>query len=140
MSRSSLVSRTRIALAQCLKAGALAIVVAWTLTAGARSPGDILEADLRAAGAAVRDLRWTETPDHVQTTVADLFPGSTVGVDARGFPARVVITLRALDRNTCLDALARARRIEGKVVIELRGFHSPEDCRQRNDMTWLILP
>lgn len=108
--------------------------------AAARSPADILKADLEAAGATIRDLRWTEPLDDVQKTVATLFAGNSIEVDASRFPARVVVTVRALDRNTCLDISARARRIEGSVVIELRGFASPDDCRERNDMAWLILP
>jgi hypothetical protein len=81
-----------------------------------------------------------EPPDHVQTSVAALFPGNKVDVDATQFPGRVVVTLRAVDRVTCQTASAEARRIEGRVVIELRGFASPGDCGEHNDMAWLILP
>jgi hypothetical protein len=119
---------------------ALGLVTAWTLTSVARTPGDLLKGDLQAAGAAIRALGSNQPLDHVQQTVAELFPGHSIEVDAARFPARVVVTLRALDRNTCLDISAAARRIEGKVVIELRGFASPDECGERNDMAWLILP
>jgi len=100
----------------------------------------MLKTDLQAAGATIRDLGWNEPLNRVQKSVAALFLGNSIDVDASRFPARVVVTLRALDRNTCLNISTGARRIEGKVVIELRGFASPNDCRERNDMAWLILP
>jgi hypothetical protein len=76
----------------------------------------------------------------VQKTVAALFPGNAVDVDATQFPGRVVVTLRGLDRITCMAASASVQRIEGEVVIELRGFASPSECGEHNDMAWLILP
>lgn len=159
MSCLSLVSHTRFESAEPLRSGtarrartsrrplakrftacALAVITAWTLTSVARSPGDILKTDLQAAGAMIRALGWNQPLDHVQKTVAALFPGHSIDVDASRFPARVVVTLRALDRNTCVNISDGARRIEGRVVIELRGFASPNDCGERNDMVWLILP
>ena len=105
-----------------------------------RSPGDMVKADLQAAGATIRDLGINQPANHVQKTVAALFRGHAVDVDATQFPGRVVVKLRALDRVTCLTAATSARRIEGEVVIELRGFASPDECGERNDMAWLILP
>jgi hypothetical protein len=119
---------------------ALALAAGWTFLSGARGPGDTLAAELRAAGAAVRDLGWNRPLDHVQETVAALFAGNPIDVDVSQFPARVVVTLRALDRSTCLSTASAARRIEGSVVIELRGFASPSACGERNDMAWVILP
>jgi hypothetical protein len=126
--------------ARRMTAGALALATALAAMSTARSPGDTLKADLQAAGAAVRGLGMDQPSDHVQKTVAALFPGNAVDVDATQFPGRVVVTLRALDRIACRRASAAARRIEGSVVIELRGFASPRDCGERNDMAWLILP
>ena len=117
-----------------------ALAAAWTFVSGAHSPGDVLRSDLQAAGAAIRDLGWNRPLDHVRQTVAALFRRDAIDVDVSQFPARVVVTLRALDRSTCLSTSSAARRIEGKVVIELRGFASPSDCGERNDMAWLILP
>ena len=130
----------RRSLAKRFTACALALITALTLTSVARSPGEILRTDLQAAGATIRALGWNQPLGHVQKTVAALFPGHSIDVDASRFPARVVVTLRALDRNTCLNISDGARRIEGRVVIELRGFASPNDCGERNDMAWLILP
>jgi hypothetical protein len=126
--------------AQRVTACALALATGWAATSTMPSRGDVLRADLQAAGAAIRDLGLSQPLDHVQKTVAALFPGNTIDVDASQFPGRVVVTLRALDRNTCQTASTAARRMQGKVVIELRGFASPGDCGERNDMAWLILP
>jgi hypothetical protein len=122
-------------------AGALALATALAAMSTVRSPGDMLKADLQAAGAAVREFGMNQPADHVQNRVAALFPGSAVDVDATQFPGRVVVTLRALDRTTCLKmSTPTARRIEGQVVIELRGFTSPSECGEHSDMAWLILP
>jgi hypothetical protein len=126
--------------ARRMTACALALATALAAMSTVRSSGDGLKADLEAAGTAIRELGVGEPPDHVQTSVAALFPGNNVDVDATQFPGRVVVTLRALDRVTCQAASAEARRIEGRVVIELRGFASPGDCGEHNDMAWLILP
>lgn len=115
-------------------------MAAWSLTSAAHSPSEILKADLQTAGATIHNLRWNQPLGQVQKTVAALFSGNSIDVDASAFPARVTVTLHALDRNTCLTTSSAARRIEGKVVIELRGFASPNDCGERNDMAWLILP
>jgi len=126
--------------ARRMAAGALALATALAAMSMVRSPGDVLKADLQAAGAAVRELGINQSPGYVQKTVAAQFSGSVV-VDATQFPGRVVVTLRALDRTTCLKmSTSAARRIEGEVVIELRGFTSPSECGEHNDMAWLILP
>ena len=126
--------------ARRMTAGALALATALAAMSTVRSPGDRLKADLQAAAAAVRGLGMDQPSDQVQKAVAALFPRNAVDVDATQFPGRVVVTLRALDRIACRTASAAARRIEGEVVIELRGFASPGDCGERNDMAWLILP
>jgi hypothetical protein len=126
--------------ARRMAACALALATALAAMSTVRSPSDMLKADLQAAGAAIRELGINQPPDHVQKIVAALFSGNAVDVDATQFPGRVVVTLRSLDRITCLTASAAARRIEGRVVIELRGFASPGDCGERNDMAWLVLP
>ena len=123
-----------------MAACALALATALAVTSMVPSRCDILKADLQAAGAAVRDLGANQPPDHVEKSIAALFPGNAVDVDATQFPGRVVVTLRALDRTMCLAAATSARRIEGDVVIELHGFASADECGEHNDMAWLILP
>jgi hypothetical protein len=34
----------------------------------------------------------------------------------------------------------QARRIDGLVVVNLEGYRSVADCRERNDMTWWLMP
>jgi hypothetical protein len=126
--------------ARRMAACALALATTLAAMSTVRSPGGVVKADLQAAGAAIRELGINQPRDHVQKTVAALFRGHAVDVDATQFPSRVLVTLRALDRITCLTASTSARRIEGEVVIELRGFASPSDCGEHNDMAWLILP
>lgn len=50
------------------------------------------------------------------------------------------MTLHNVDQNTCSDAAAAARRIEGPVVVELENYRSAADCGASNDMTWWIMP
>lgn len=157
MWRMHLDSRTRLAAAGCrcpaahpehaderrvrpMMAGALALATGLAAMSTVRSPGDALKADLLAAGAAIRALGVNQSPARVQKTVAALFPDNAVDVDATQFPVRVAVTLRALDRITCVTAATSVRRIEGDVVIELHGFASPSECGEHNDMAWLILP
>src|SRR5690348_11518921 len=123
-----------------MTACAIALATALAAMSMARSPGEMLKADLQAAGVAVRDLGINQPAAHVQKTVAALFPESAVDVDATQFPSRVIVTLRGIDQITCVTAATSARRIEGEVVIELRGFASPDECGDHNDMAWLILP
>lgn len=52
----------------------------------------------------------------------------------------ITVTLHNVDQNTCSDAAAAARRIEGPVVVELENYRSAADCGASNDMTWWIMP
>jgi len=58
----------------------------------------------------------------------------------RAFRFRSSSRCNGLDRTTCLDAIATARRLEGEVVVELLDYAAPADCRDDNDMTWRFMP
>lgn len=105
-----------------------------------RSPGETIRSDLRNAAADARALPVLATPAEVQEAIAPNFSGYDATVDARGFPSSVAVTLHGLDRASCLDARTAARRLEGRVVVELAGYGSAADCGRNNDMTWRIMP
>jgi len=105
-----------------------------------RSPGTAIRSNLESAASDARALSFMATPAEVQQAIAPDFSGYDATVDARSFPVSVAVTLHGLDRRSCLDAQTAARRLEGRVVVELAGYRSPADCRQHNDMTWRIMP
>jgi hypothetical protein len=105
-----------------------------------QSSGRIIRGDLESAASEARILYFTATPAEVQQAITPYFRGFNTTVDARSFPASVSVTLHGLDRNSCLDASAVARRLEGRVVVNLLGYRSAADCGERNDMTWRIMP
>jgi hypothetical protein len=105
-----------------------------------RSPGAALR---HALGGAALELRhapgtmpapqaWRAMPRHLRHWRAT--------VDPARFPAEIAVTLHGLDLISCRDAVAKARRIEGPVVVELDGYGAPGDCRDDNDMTWRFMP
>lgn len=105
-----------------------------------QSPGQTLRGELAAAAATVRASPASGSADELRRAVQRHFRDQAVRVDPTGFPAHVAVTLYGLDRDTCLDAEATARRIEGLVVVDLQGYRSAADCRDENDMTWRIMP
>jgi hypothetical protein len=120
-------------------AGAL-LLAAQQFALALQTPGELIRDQLGAAGASVRELSWAESPERVQQAVGGHFRGRTVSVNPAQFPAQVAVTLRGLDRATCLDAQAAARRAEGLVVIALEGYGAADDCSDSNDMTWRLMP
>jgi hypothetical protein len=119
---------------------ATAAVGVFTMLAMPERPESVIGGDLAAGASALGGLPADATRDAVRRTLESSFPGHAVSVDPGRFPAAVDVTLRGIDRPTCVSAEASARRIEGKVVIELQGFPSPAACRAANDMTWRFQP
>jgi len=78
--------------------------------------------------------------EKIRQTVERYFHGPKVAVDTAEFPAVVVVTIDGLDRPTCHAAESAARRVERLVVVEIAGYESPGDRRDRNAMTWRVLP
>jgi hypothetical protein len=52
----------------------------------------------------------------------------------------VAVTLSGVSRVECVAAVAQDRRMDGAVVIALQGYPSAENCEQRNDMIWWLMP
>jgi hypothetical protein len=135
---STLQSRTARA------SGALGLLAAAFLGGGLwhalQSPGQTIRNELAAAAADMTTAPANLPVADLKRGVERHFIGEDVTVDPAGFPARVAVTLHGLDRSACLDAASVARRIEGLAVIELQGYRSTQECGERNDMRWQILP
>ena len=104
-----------------------------------RSPGDIIRLELQAA-AAEFDGQLLPTPSAaVLAAMRRDFYFQDVSI-AIASDTTTAVTLHGLARGACIDARAKAKRLEGRSVITLRGFRTAEDCQNMNDMTWWIMP
>lgn len=121
-------------------AGAAAVMAALAFLFGAESPGTAIRSDLSAAAGALDGLPQTASANAVRDTMREAFPGRAISVDATGYPALVAVTLHRIDRRDCEAAAQSARRLEGKVVVELDGYGAAADCVASNDMTWRFMP
>jgi hypothetical protein len=119
---------------------ALAAAAAYQLAIGTQSPGQEIRSELSAAAVAVGAMAANAPAEKISQTVERYFHGRKVAVDTTKFPTAVAVTVDDLDRPACLAARADARRIARLVVVELEGYGAPGDCRDRNAMTWRILP
>jgi hypothetical protein len=117
-----------------------AVFVALAFLFAARSPGDAIHNDLVSGAAALRAIPASASPESVTAALRAALPGRALRIDAAGFPAAVAVTFQDLDWQSCAAAERSARRLEGRVVVELEGFASPADCGDRNDMTWRLMP
>ncbi len=102
--------------------------------------GGAIRGDLAAAAARLKDLPANASAARVAADLRSEFNGEDATVDPSEFPAAVTVTLHALDRASCADARHSARRLEGRVVVELQGYGSGADCGDSNDMTWRLMP
>jgi hypothetical protein len=124
--------------------GAFGLVAAAFLGGGLwharQSPGQAIRTELVAAAADMTSAPANLPPEELKRDVKRHFLGQVVTIDPAGFPAQVAVTIHGLDRDACIDAASVARRIEGLAVIALEGYRSADDCGERNDMRWQILP
>jgi hypothetical protein len=133
-------------LRRTLKTGALALaaavvlVSAYHLAERATGPGRTIRGELLAAAGELGEQVVANPTEDVRREMRRHFREAEVEVDtARSWP-NVLVTLRGLDRAACATVVRDARRMEGTVVVSLDGYRSPADCRERNDMTWWIMP
>jgi hypothetical protein len=119
---------------------AACVVGACAVLFASQSPGAAIRGDLAAAAVTVHGLPASTPADAVERALQSTLGGRLATIDARGFPAVVAVTLRALDRRACVAAEGSARRLEGAVVVELESYRQPADCGKSNDMTWRIMP
>jgi hypothetical protein len=118
----------------------LAALVGLEFLFAARPPGMAIRADLAAGAAALRALPSNASPPRVTAAVRDAIRDRSVQVDPSRFPTAVAVTIQDLDWRSCVAAQDAARRLEGKVVVELQGFASADACRESNAMTWWLMP
>ena len=103
-----------------------------------QSPGQAIRSALAGAAAEVQSPRVQPT-DAVRQAIVRHFHNYTAILDAAAWP-QIAVTLHGLDMTTCRDAQSVARRSEGLVVVQLEAYRNATDCRDRNDMTWHIMP
>jgi hypothetical protein len=116
----------------------LALGAGLELHAALESPGVRIRGELKAAAgdlASAPAMRSTI----VLARVRDEFGDRDVSIDAGSWPV-VSVTIHGVDAATCRDAMAKADRIEGLVVVALDHRGAAEECRGTNDMTWRIMP
>jgi len=126
----------RIARELAAAGGMVAVLAVLT---GAALPNAALHSDLAAGAAALRALPLTASRDDAASALLAAFRGRAATVDTASFPGVVEVTVRGLDRQSCAAATA-ARRLEGKVVVELAGHEAPADCGDDNVLTWRFMP
>ena len=113
--------------------GAAELTVAWFET-----PGQAIRGQLTAVAAEAR-LELGRSAPEVLSAVQDRLVGMDATVDVSPWP-QLLVTLRSIDRDTCIEAQSTAGRMEGMVVVELESQRLPQDCREQNDMRWRIMP
>ena len=118
----------------------LVLAASHQLSLALESPAQRITRQLTAAAAEVAALPWNHSSERVQRAVGWNFSSRAARVDATRFPTEVAVTLPGLDRDTCVEATAQARRIEGLVVVALEGYGSAQNCRDDNTMVWHIMP
>lgn len=117
-----------------------ALLTAYRLFILLEPPGVAIRGELRAAASEMRTQLVLEPGPRVVAAMRRDFAGRDVSIATSPASSILVVTLHDLDRGTCVDAVAKARRIDGQVVVLLQGYGSPEDCGSRNEMTWRIMP
>jgi hypothetical protein len=103
-----------------------------------QSPGEAIRESLVAAADEMLVPATAQPNRSALVAVGSHFgPGATVAAEL--WP-HVTVTLHDVDRATCVDAAAAARRIERLVVVQLEKYSNPAECGASNDMTWWIMP
>jgi hypothetical protein len=104
------------------------------------APGDAIRGELQGAAAEMRGQVVLAANPAVLAAMRRHFSEQDVTIAKSPAASIVAVTLHGLDREACVEAAAKARRIDGPVVVMLRGYGAPEDCGSRNKMTWWIMP
>jgi hypothetical protein len=103
-----------------------------------QSPGEVIrEALMGAADEMLVPATAQPSRNALQAVAGHFGAGATVAAE---FWPHVTVTLHDLDRATCVDAAAAARRIERLVVVQLEKYGTAAECGANNDMTWWIMP
>jgi len=119
---------------------ALALVGIGQLYLVSQQPGRVIRRELLAAAGEFGSPLIPDPTDAIRQAMRRHFGETDVDVAASRIRPNVTVTIRGLGREICEAAALEARRIEGPVVVSLETPRSPGDCRDRNDMTWWIMP
>lgn len=120
--------------------GAAAVMAALSFLFGAEAPGAGIRGDLAAGAETLEAMPETASDAAVRQAMRKAFPGRSISVDTARYPALVAVTIRDVDQRNCIAAARTARRLEGRVVVELEGYGSPGECGAGNSMTWRFMP
>lgn len=103
-------------------------------------PGDAIRRELEAAADEMRNQLVPEPSPAVLAAMRRDFAGREVSIATIPASSIIAVTLYGLDHEACVDALVKARRIDGPVVVMLQGHRTVGDCGSRNEMTWWVMP
>jgi hypothetical protein len=103
-------------------------------------PAYAIRSELEAAASEMRSQFALDPSPAVLAAMRQDFAGQDVWIATIPMSSVIAVTLQGLDRGVCVELEAKARRIEGPVVVMLQGYAVPEDCGSRNEITWWIMP
>jgi hypothetical protein len=103
-----------------------------------QSPGQTIRSELEAAAVDLEAAPAASSAPML-AQIRRNFHERGVTVDGTLWPL-VSVTFHQVDASTCQDAVDKAARIEGLVVVALQRYRAADECRDVNDMTWRILP
>jgi hypothetical protein len=117
-----------------------ALVVGCQLFILVEPSGNAIRRELKAAAAEMQTQLTLQPSPKVLAAMRRDFAERDVRIATSASSSIVAVTLQGLDRETCVEATTKARRIDGLVVVVLRGYGGPDDCGGRNEMPWWIMP
>jgi hypothetical protein len=107
-------------------------------------PADAIRRELKAAAAEIAaEMRSQLVLGPRPAALAAMrghFSGQDVSIATSPASSIIAVTLHGVDREACVEAAAKVRRIDGSVVVMLQGYSALEDCGSWNEMTWWIMP
>lgn len=103
-------------------------------------PGDAIRHELKAAAGEMRNLLVPQPSPSVLAAMRQDFARREVSIAPMPASSVITVTLHGLDREACVGVLAKARRIDGPVVVQLQGYGTAADCGSENEMTWWVMP
>lgn len=118
---------------------ALILVTGHQVSLALQSPAQSIKNALTAASVALTTRLVARPSADDLEAIQQFFAGQNATIDARAWP-QVAVTVRGVDRTTCIEVATVAGRIEGLAVAQLANYRSVADCGDGNDMTWRILP
>jgi len=139
-----------LALRQCMRsmpnglrfsiAVGVGLTVGYALLLALQPPGQAIRNELQAAAGELHSPFLPQPTSALRAAIRAHFAEPNVDIDMNSRWPNVIATFHHVNSEVCTDAVVAARRIEDPVVIDLEGYRSPGDCRDRNEMRWWIRP